>query len=464
MSTKFQPPSPPQIPARPENHGGSQKPGALVMHGTVSSDNPGTARGIAQWWHNDVTKTSAHYIVDPAEVIQSVGDHTIAYHCGHNTGSIAIELCDEEKGPASRWADADSKAIIARAATLAAQLCLAYGIEARRPSIAELKAKGPHGIYGHNDSRLAFGNTTHSDPIDFPWEHFLGMVRAEIKRIEGEPPKPTPTPVKGRFAKRAAAALATLAVFAGAVFGVTNHGGSPGGRPVVGARQSIDVFAWNEKSFPVMSDAAYRQDFAKVLPLGGKRAVFLHSEMSAPTEVAIFRPAAKALGLRTYGVRVAGDTAISTRGLPTMKGVRIRISDKLPAPVSPIRHLTAVATATPQPVTFISIHLSNRCFAKSKGKPWYAEQCRALNAQIRLMKRVVAYLVSKGSAVVIGGDQNVSRTITWAKGQVAVRFGLVQLTAVPSKHVAVKMTKVRRIGGLHTDHAITKATITLISR
>lgn len=271
-------------------------------------------------------------------------------------------------------------------------------------------------------------------------------------------------PPKGKYAQRAAAALAVLAVFAGAIFGVTNHGGSSGGRPVVGARQSIDVFAWNEKSFPVMSSAAYRQDFAKVLPLGGKRAVFLHSEMSAPTEVAIFRPAAKALGLRTYGVRVAGDTAISTRGLDRMKGVRIRISDKLPAPVSPIRHLTAVATATPQPVTFISIHLSNRCFAKSKGKPWYAEQCRALNAQIRLMKRVVAYLVSKGSAVVIGGDQNVSRTITWAKGQVAVRFGLVQLTAVPSQHVAVKMTKVRRIGGLHTDHAITKATVTLISR
>lgn len=183
----YAPPSPPFIAAR--HHGGSQTPKAIVMHGTVGPDNAGQARSIANWWHGSTSPvTSAHYVVDPKEVIQCVGDHTIAYHCGHNTGSIGIEMCDEEQGPASRWSDADSTAIIKRAATLAAQLCLAYGIEARRPSIAELKSKGPHGIYGHNDSRLAFGQTTHSDPIDFPWDKFISLVKSEITRLKGGEP------------------------------------------------------------------------------------------------------------------------------------------------------------------------------------------------------------------------------------------------------------------------------------
>jgi hypothetical protein len=191
--SKFKPPSPPFISAR--HHGGSQVPKAIVIHGTVSSDNRGTARSIAKWWHGITSPiTSAHYVVDPAETIQCVGDHTIAYHCGFNTGSIAIELCDEEVGPATRWQDADSQAIIRRAAKLAAELCLAYGIDPFRPTVSALKRKGPHGIYGHNDSRLAFGFTTHTDPIDFPWAQFLGLVRKNVRemKLAATDPKPSP--------------------------------------------------------------------------------------------------------------------------------------------------------------------------------------------------------------------------------------------------------------------------------
>lgn len=182
MATAFPPPSPVFIAAR--HRGGRQVPKAIVIHGTVSSDNPGTARNIANWWAGSTSPvTSAHYTVDPKEVIQSVGDHTVAFHCGSNQDCIGVELCDEQTGPASRWSDADSTAILKRAARLVAELCLAYGIEVKRPSITELKMKGKHGIYGHNDSRLAFGNTSHTDPRDFPWAKFLGMVQAEVIAI-----------------------------------------------------------------------------------------------------------------------------------------------------------------------------------------------------------------------------------------------------------------------------------------
>lgn len=194
MATKYAPPSPPFIPARYK--GGSQTPKSIVIHGTVSSDNPGTARNIANWWAGKTSPvTSAHYTVDPKEVIQSVGDHTVAYHCGSNSNCIGVELCDEQTGPASRWSDADSTAILKRAARLVAELCLAYNIEVKRPSVADLKRKGKHGIYGHNDSRLAFGNTSHTDPRDFPWTKFINMVKTEVARIKGIATSPKPDPV-----------------------------------------------------------------------------------------------------------------------------------------------------------------------------------------------------------------------------------------------------------------------------
>lgn len=184
---KIMPPSPPFILAR--NQGGAQKPKAIVMHATVSSDDKGTARNIAHWWNGPGSPmSSAHYVRDAHEVIQCVGDHRIAYHCGYNKDSIGYELCDEQRGPKSRWQDEDSTAIIRGAARDVARLCAAYGIEPIRPTIAQLKAKGPHGIYGHNDSRLAFGGTTHTDPRDFPWAMFMRLVRREYKRLMETPP------------------------------------------------------------------------------------------------------------------------------------------------------------------------------------------------------------------------------------------------------------------------------------
>jgi len=186
---KFMPPSPPFIKARYQ--GGPQKPKAVVLHGTVSSDDKGTARNIANWWAGPTSPmSSAHYVRDAHEVIQCVGDHRIAYHCGYNKDSIGYEFCDEQKGPKSRWQDEDSLAILRGAARDVAKLCLAYDIEPRRPSIADLKAKGPHGIYSHNDSRLAFGGTTHTDPRDFPWAQFMRLVRREIKRLKAEAETP----------------------------------------------------------------------------------------------------------------------------------------------------------------------------------------------------------------------------------------------------------------------------------
>lgn len=191
--SKVSPPNPKFIGAR--HHGGSQTPKAIVLHGTVSPDTPGTAVDIANWWHGPTSPvTSAHYIVDPNTVIQCVGDHTVAYHCGYNQNSIGIEMCDEEVGPATRWRDKNSEAILHRTAALVARLCLAYGISASHVTVAGLRIRGPHGIYSHNQSRLAFGYTTHTDPREFPWKYFMGLVKAEVSKLKGGTPKPVVRP------------------------------------------------------------------------------------------------------------------------------------------------------------------------------------------------------------------------------------------------------------------------------
>ncbi len=192
--TKVAPPNPPMIPAR--WHGGAQIPRTIVIHGTVSPCVPGGARSVANFFANRPasSKTSAHYTVDPGEVIQSVGDHVVAYHCGHNQDSIGIELCDPQSGSGNRWADKNHAAMLARAAALTARLCLAYGIPATRVSPSALVA-GKHGICGHADMSKAFKASTHTDPgPDFPWTDFIHQVKAEIAKLKEPAVKPPTKP------------------------------------------------------------------------------------------------------------------------------------------------------------------------------------------------------------------------------------------------------------------------------
>jgi N-acetyl-anhydromuramyl-L-alanine amidase AmpD len=187
MPKQIQPPAPPFIPARWS--GGAQGPRMIVMHGTVSPCVKGGARTIAQYFATTERKASAHYTVDPGEIIQSVGDHTVAYHCGHNQDSIGVELCDPQIGDPARWGDVNHTVMLARAAKLVARLCLAYGIPVVRVSVADLKA-GKHGICGHADMSLAFRQSTHVDPgTAFPWTDFMKAVKTEARALQE--PKPT---------------------------------------------------------------------------------------------------------------------------------------------------------------------------------------------------------------------------------------------------------------------------------
>lgn len=213
MTTKtptFRAPSPHQVPAR--WHGGASTPGLIVMHSTVSGTKAAAAAGVARFFATEDNPTSAHYVVDAAGVIQCVGDHTEAYHCGYNHDSIGIEMCDMPVmgNPAHwfvakqdrtgepldvhgqrvnplRWLEPAHRAMLTHAARLVGDLCLAYeipirfldneGLErwARNGRKAELG-----GITTHAHMSETFHESTHWDPGGWPKDLFMHRVQVRV--------------------------------------------------------------------------------------------------------------------------------------------------------------------------------------------------------------------------------------------------------------------------------------------
>lgn len=183
--TAYAPPAPPMIIAR--WHGGAQTPRLIVMHSTVSPCRPGQARATAAYFAGlpGGRKASAHYVVDPAEVVQCVGDHTVAYHCGYNQDSIGVELCEYPSWDRTRWDDEPHRQLEIRAARLVAELCLAYGI--RPYFVGRLGLLlGRRGVTTHRAMSLAYQRSGHWDPGAWRRRRFMRRVRRQIARIEEE--------------------------------------------------------------------------------------------------------------------------------------------------------------------------------------------------------------------------------------------------------------------------------------
>lgn len=151
----------------------------IVIHCTVSPCAPGWARKIANYFHGAGSGGSAHYVVDPGEIIQCLPEKVIAWHAPPNTGSIGIELCDWQKGKASRWSDDDHENMLRRAAPLVGAIAKRYGIPLVWLTPADLR-NGKRGICGHVDVSNAWHQSDHGDPEmagPFPRKHFLDLIK-----------------------------------------------------------------------------------------------------------------------------------------------------------------------------------------------------------------------------------------------------------------------------------------------
>lgn len=178
---KYAAPAPPMIAAR--WRGNPQTPRDIVLHSTVTPCAVGWARRVGLFFAHEDNKTSAHYGVDPGEVIQYVPDHVVAYHCGWNQDSIAVEMCEYPSLNLARWLDGPHRALRRRAQRLVAELCLAYDIP---PYFRGVKARlaGQHGVTTHAVMSKAYKRSVHWDPGAWPRLLFMRGVRREIALIK----------------------------------------------------------------------------------------------------------------------------------------------------------------------------------------------------------------------------------------------------------------------------------------
>ena len=161
------------------------KPLWIVIHDMEASETPTRAESTAAYFANpgDGRNVSSHYCVDSNSVVQCVDLDDSAWTVGNRPGNnrgINWELSGFASQSKGQWLDDFGWAMFAQMAPLVRSDGKRFGIPLERRTVAELQAFRP-GITSHNDLRLAFGGTTHTDPgPNFPWAEFLAVMNGEV--------------------------------------------------------------------------------------------------------------------------------------------------------------------------------------------------------------------------------------------------------------------------------------------
>lgn len=187
MTPRYEPPSPPYLGPAFRSSAGSNKPvKRIVIHSTVSPCEPGGARKIAAYFRSSAAGGSAHYVVDPKEIVQSVYDGVIAWHAPPNPNSLGVEMCEYPHATnLARWDEPNHEAMLDLVVDLVADLCLAYDVPPRFLGVIRLRL-GMRGITTHNLVSLAFRQSSHWDPGAWPRRKFMRRVRRSIKAKKKE--------------------------------------------------------------------------------------------------------------------------------------------------------------------------------------------------------------------------------------------------------------------------------------
>lgn len=154
----------------------------LVIHTMESPEKPDTAEAVADWFAGKTApQASPHYCIDNNSIVQCVKDTDIAWAApGANHNGLQLEHAGRALQGTAGWNDAYSRAVLARSADLAYDLCVKYDITVQHLTVAGLLA-GQRGLIGHIDATMAFPGPgrTHTDPgPSFPWIQYLALIRS----------------------------------------------------------------------------------------------------------------------------------------------------------------------------------------------------------------------------------------------------------------------------------------------
>lgn len=182
----------------------------IVIHDMEAGESSDRAESTAVYFASGAggRQVSSHYCADNNSIIQCVKLADVAWTVGNRPGNnrgINWELAGFARQTRAEWLDPFGRAMLGRMAPYVVADAAKYGIPIRRCTVDDLKAFRP-GITSHNDLRLAFGQTTHTDPgPNFPWDVFLQIIEeaqtmptvdeiwAKEYRDRIKPPKPDGT-------------------------------------------------------------------------------------------------------------------------------------------------------------------------------------------------------------------------------------------------------------------------------
>lgn len=142
----------------------------LVIHSTANTG--ATALNHVSYWSNNPGVPMAHYVGDwTGYVYHTVPDDRICWHVGNANGfTIGIELCEPAK-----YTDFEK--------------VWRMGVEFAARYLAS-RGWGTDRLLSHNDCRIRWGGTDHTDPLPFfgrygrTWDQFKTDVETEMLMAE----------------------------------------------------------------------------------------------------------------------------------------------------------------------------------------------------------------------------------------------------------------------------------------
>jgi N-acetyl-anhydromuramyl-L-alanine amidase AmpD len=162
---------------------------ALAFHCTA---NDAPARAEAAYAARRTDGISSHFYVDKVEVIQSLDTDLRAGHAGSTPGNengICFELSGTNGKSRTWWVENINWALLGRVCAAVIREEWSDGsFRVRRATVAQMQADPRvKACYGHNDMRLAWGGTTHTDPgPNFPWDVLFDAINTAMGETTGD--------------------------------------------------------------------------------------------------------------------------------------------------------------------------------------------------------------------------------------------------------------------------------------
>lgn len=174
-----------------------------VQHSVEADDVAGLARSLLLGWMKN-SEASVTTLSDRVETVQGMANDVTAWHCGggnqHSTGD---EIVGRASWSVDQWNTPTMDLAVRNVARTKARRWAfltmpKFGITYYPEwlSLAQIGDGVTCGLCTHNDMRLVFGGTTHTDPgPNFPHTKLRNYIHAELDALLGKTaPQPAPAP------------------------------------------------------------------------------------------------------------------------------------------------------------------------------------------------------------------------------------------------------------------------------